>query len=113
MDLSNPNKTPFGEMTDAEKGALLLAHRSGEVEYLGEASGVWQSKTRHIALNDSSIYRVSPEPKCETVTMHGRINSAWYWIFYDSDKDARSTHRITFTTIDGKPDCSSVKMEAV
>ena len=51
-------------------------------------------------------YRVKVEPKVETKTLYGRNDPYW------SDcKIEEDTHKITFTTIDGEPDCSSVKME--
>jgi hypothetical protein len=96
------------DMTDAEKGALLLAH------YEGKVIDVWHADTGSFGrpLNPAlpfrawHAYRVRPEPKRETVTLWwegGCIGSREY---YDD-----ATHRITFDRIDGEPDCDSVKME--
>lgn len=54
--------------------------------------------------------RIKPSPVRETVTMDGFThNNEWFF----RERDARRTHTITFDTIDGKPDCSSIVMEAI
>ena len=50
-------------------------------------------------------YRVKVEPKVKPHTLYGEKH-VWNPVRYPGD-----THKITFTTIDGEPDCSSVKME--
>lgn len=48
----------FGDMADAEKGALLLAQHEGKgLEHLIDG---WRKKSRNSIFNDSVIYRVSP-----------------------------------------------------
>lgn len=50
-------------------------------------------------------YRVKIEPKVGTVTVYGTDR------VYGPHLIGAATHKITFTTIDGEPDCTSVKME--
>lgn len=85
------------DMTPEEKGALLLAMHDGEkVEVM--SLGVWQTKstTRFV---DDSAYRVKPEPKVEIENV--KIVNA----------DGVTIGTGTVTTINGKPDCASIKME--
>jgi len=53
--------------------------------------------------------RIKPEPKRETVTLTGLDRG--YWCFGSDRVKVRDTHRITFDTIDGEPDCSTIRME--
>lgn len=50
-----------------------------------------------------------PEPVVETVTLHGGIGVS----FTSGGRTPFDTHRITFTTNDGEPNCSSIKMERI
>jgi len=52
---------------------------------------------------------MTPEPKRETVTMSGY--NIGYWYFGSDSLIDRDTHRITFETIDGEPDCATIRME--
>lgn len=109
--MSDTPKT-WGEMSDAEKGALLLAHHEGrEIE----------THTRGLIIRDdwivvdhpswtpTALYRIKLEPKRETVTVYGHYNGG----FFLRQNTQGDTHRITFDTIDGEPDCASVKMERI
>lgn len=91
------------DMTDAEKGALLLAYHEGKV--IEGRSEPWPSdewiEIQVPAWCDDSAYRVRHEPKVETVTIHN----------WEVVTDILKGHRIIFNTIDGKPDCASIKME--
>ena len=83
------------DMTDAEKGALLLAHHEGRTieRWVDESLG-WKivpPQWRH-----EHAYRVRPEPKRETVTLY-----------------AGDTIIGTIDMIDGKPDPDSIRMEQV
>lgn len=49
-----------------------------------------------------------PEPKVETVTLYGSPSKHIQWCL---EQCALDTHRITFSLIDGEPDCTSIKME--
>ena len=77
IDLSNPDCKTWGEMTDAEKGALLLAaHEGKEIEYFNvyEKWQACQSGSR-VPFNDKrTAYRVKPEPKRETVKLYAGKN---------------------------------------
>lgn len=50
-------------------------------------------------------YRAKVEPEVETVALYGAVR------VYGPHLVADATHKITFTTIDGEPDCTSIKME--
>lgn len=108
------------DMTPEEKGALLLARHEGKViewsyglPWITERS----TETGHYPTwSDTCAYRVrtKTEPKVETVTQHWKTNKKGEFVPMNQyDKPHDSTHRITFTTIDGKPDCASIKMEEV
>ena len=95
-------------MTPEEKGALLLAHHEGKViEFEGQG---WHK----VAFGDPgwydyTAYRVSPEPKRETVTLYfGELKQGALLRKVRTD-----THRITFDLIDGKPDPDSIRIKQV
>jgi hypothetical protein len=98
-------------MTDAEKGALLLAHHEGKVIEQWIVSPGYSGWVEHLPpftkqpFRGGCAYRVRPEPKRETVRC--------WWDGYDIEtfNGVACTHRITFETIDGEPDTSSIKME--
>jgi len=109
---ATPPLRTWAELTPAEKGALLLAHHQGEViEWSYKLPWKTQNDTNTgiIVWSNECYYRIKARAKIEAVT----------WYFSDKMKGAgltkgpRTTHRITFQTIDGKPDCASVKMEEV
>ena len=71
MDLTKIDK-PFGELDDATKGAMLLAHLRGEVIECKSWSGVWfvpSADKRHWA--ETTYYRVQTKPVIGKVVMHG------------------------------------------
>ncbi len=90
------------DMSDAEKGALLLAEHEGKVIEVYD-NGKWVKRSFPVWAYEAA-YRIRPEPKVEVVTMDGADIRFSGFI---------KGHRITFTTIDGKPDCASIKMEAI
>lgn len=94
------------DMSPEEKGALLLAAHEGKViEALQSNVEVWY-KARP-SWSDNITYRIRPEPKVRSVDLYcGQLTVGALLKKHWSD-----THRITFTTIDGVPDCSSIKME--
>lgn len=97
------------DMTPEEKGALLLAEHEGKaIEAIDrtDPSDAWL-ECFNVGAFDDLAYRVKPELKRETVTLHG---CGFYW--EQSEQPCPSdTHRITFDTIDGEPDLTSIKME--
>jgi hypothetical protein len=111
--VSRAPETPklWRDMTDSEKGALLLAQHEGKViECEQRPSGVWLAIAYCGFNDDDSSYRVRPEPKRDTVTLYGR--NTWN-AHYNKDRAPLDTHRITFDLIDGHPDTASIKMEAL
>ena len=94
------DETPklWRDMTDAEKGALLLAHHEGKViecwggsNWIGKSHGGW---------GNCNAYRIRPEPKVETVKLA---------VYVASEHDYRDIG--TINLIDGKHDPASIKME--
>lgn len=94
------------DMTPEEKGALLLAAHEWKV-IENNSRGPWL-ETHSPIWADGIAYRIRPEPKVEVVTVHYQKDGATVMPVANG-----YTHRITFTTIDGKPDTSSIKMEAI
>jgi len=84
------------DMTPEEKGALLLAHHEGKViEYFSTVcEGVWESVICHEWCSGIA-YRVRPEPIRETITFHPMAG-----------------HAVTYETIDGKPDWTTLRGES-
>jgi hypothetical protein len=68
MDLTKIDK-PFGELDDATKGALLLAHHRGEVIEYTIGNG-WKVPL-YVAWSDGAIYRVQPKPVIGEVVLYG------------------------------------------
>ncbi len=100
---------PWHDMTPEEKGALLLANHDGKViEIVDSSTGAWVP-ARVPGWWPPAAYRVRPEPKPETVTLHGNATDE-VWGRGTTEYD---THRITFDLIDGRPDCDSIKMETL
>lgn len=96
----------FGELSDEEKSELVLArHVHGEEIELW-VYGAWLLLPKPEWSSDAR-YRIKPkDPVVETVTMfgvNGRFSSAYIC--------RNDTHKITYNTVDGVIDCSSVKME--
>lgn len=105
------NPIAWGEMTPEEKGALLLAHHEGKlIQVYRSLDEAWES-IKSPNWSECHAYRVRPEPKRETVRVSGRVFPNGQWVFGTSCKS--DTHCITFDTIDGEPDCSSIRMEKI
>jgi len=98
--------TKWADMTPEEKGALLLARHEGKV-IQRSYGGAWE--TVDALFFNQLAYRIKPEPKRETVTMTGYKVNGWY--FAKKNSQALDTHRITFDTINGEPDCATIRME--
>ena len=104
-------KTPkrWGDMTSEEKGALLLAHHEGKViEVRAENCDIWYIR-ENPNWSENGIFRIRHEPVVETVVMHGEQSYCGFWGFDTGSNTAE--YRITFDTIDGEPDCASIRME--
>lgn len=101
----------WSEMTDAEKGALLLAEHEGkDIECFQKTLNDWVALL-YPMFNPDIAYRVKPEPKRETVQLYGPVYSNDQCVFGSSCREY--THRITFDLIDGKPVCDSIRMELI
>jgi hypothetical protein len=101
------------DMSPEEKGALLLAHHEGKViEWKPLENKLWHVFRQRGPLHwdDCYCYRVKPEPVVEEVVMFTKIPSS-YWGWTADGCAVDRTHKITFNTVDGEPDCSSIKME--
>ena len=110
MKLEETEMKTWGEMTDAEKGALLLAHHEGKViEWYGDYKD-WD--TCNLPVWEPNLhYRVK-----ESVVKSTKVMYMYYeagYVPFVSTSMSDPTHKITFDTIDGEPDCSSIKMEKV
>jgi len=109
----------WGDMTPEEKGALLLAYH--EIEVI-EAFGVkvpdeWRRDV-YPTWEAYVAYRIKPEPKRKTVTAKLCIDSYGTSLhmrpdYGDNYGDHAFYFTLTFDTIDGKPDPSSIKIEEV
>jgi hypothetical protein len=103
------NPKTWGEMTPEEKGALLLAHHyRKEIQFYNGFE--WVKAAPTLDWLSDRPYRVKPEPKRETARLSGRFDILGDWIFW-AGQQPLDTHRITFDTIDGEPDCASIRME--
>lgn len=91
---------PWGELTDQEQGALLLAHHRGEeIEYFGCYSREWNVIVDP-AWRDELLYRVKPKPVVETVTLYGRghpMENIGPWIFHTNNRYPADKYRLTLT----------------
>jgi hypothetical protein len=104
VDTSNPNKTPWGKMTPEEKGALLLAYHEGKVIEVCLRLG-WSVTYKPSWWADYS-YRVKPEAVVETVKLYSIIGETFA-------KDGFGNYKITYQTVDGEPDWSTLKGETL
>lgn len=102
----------WNDMTDAEKGALLLADYEGKViEYYDSHLSSWLVDHGFDPQQNPDVrYRVAePAPVLETVKLIGGYEHGWG--FYSELEAPNETHLITFNTIDGAVDLDSIKME--
>jgi len=106
----NEMKT-WEEMTDEEKGALLLAEYEGKIiQYYSETYDTWL-----IAIppwEENLFYRIKPEPKVRTVEVFGFMGEYGKFV-WGAEKETLDTHKITFNIINGELDCNSIKMEKI
>ena len=88
------------DMTPEEKGALLLAHHEGKtIEYF--VGGRWLFLSMP-SWGENCRYRVKPEPVRETVTLYGRKQKVYGWL-WNFRPDTPDTHILTYETKDGEP----------
>jgi len=110
---ATPTPKLWSDLTPAEKGALLLAHHDGgQLQYMYNSDWV----DCNDVFSGHYAYRIKPHiPKTATETFYGHSTKSvnCEWGFSRVTNGFSDTHRITFQTIDGKPDCASVKLEEV
>lgn len=94
----NENKTPFKNLTDAEKGELLLAiHRRLNIQYWDGHRWVYDVIDRPSA---EIIYRSSPA--AQKVTLFGQdFGNDKVWVF-TSVHATSDTDKLTFDIVDDK-----------
>lgn len=118
MDLTKIDK-PFGELDDATKGALLLAHHRGEV--IEVSDGDMEFSYCDPSWIDDLIYRVRPNPVIGEVVLYG-VNKTIYPLHKAPSRVYEEPfQRVTFTfpTRDGmhvpgvytSPDGLQIKIE--
>lgn len=109
---SRASDTPktWGGMTDAEKGALLLAELRGEtIESSHNRGKKWKDKPNKL-WHERHSYRIKSEPKRETVAFRGHIDAG---IFFRGINSVKPQVRISFDMIDGEPDTDTIRMERI
>lgn len=109
---ATPQPKLWRDMTAEEKGALLLAAHEGKVIEFSAHEDNWHDTCGAPLWEGNLCYRIKPKPKVDTVTLYGGDtkgnNRRWGFSVQNIGPE---THRITFQTIDGKPDCASIKMD--
>ena len=90
----------WGEMTDAEKGALLLACHEGKAIECKFCDGPWE--LTNPSWNDVYAYRIKPEPVVGEVVLSGQAGDSAVAEIFARPGFAGCTHTLTLPTLDGK-----------
>ena len=91
--------TCFRDMSDIEKGALLLAKHQGKpLQYLSFNS-TWADMGWNSSFADGATYRVKPQPVVEEFTYYTKGK-----YLYGSKEGGGMTHKVILTIVDGVPD---------
>ena len=102
-----PEYPTWGEMTPEEQGALLLAHHNGSTIQMLWWSGIWFTRDEPNWSPNVSYRQCMPiEPVVVTHEFYGAADTSFLGDF----TAGCDTHKITFNTSDGEPDCESVLM---
>ena len=106
----NGEPKPFGELSDAEQSALLLAdHRREAIEAWIFHNSTW-SEVISPSWYAGTAYRIKPQPVVREVKVAlGMVSNVWQ--SWEDPASMGATHRITFDTLDGEPVLDSIKME--
>ena len=96
--------TPWGDMSDEEKGALLLAHHEGnDIEWTWvDRQPVWRDCPNAVGRFDKYAYRVKPGPEVKEVVMNGG-NFGGDLDFSSDRVHDDDTHTITLPTLNDTP----------
>ena len=107
----------WGQMTDEEKGTLLLAKHEGKVIEWFDTKGASDNWMECPAFGNHMskmilgfAYRVKPEPVVETVSINVGVFQGDCLDFGRNGTEG-NTHRITFEVKDGEPDVATIAME--
>ena len=105
---NDENPTLWRDLSDAEKGALLLARHEGKlIEYFNPTHKSWHEPLAGwVSFDDMGAYRI--EPRVVKRMWTGTVEAG-----FGGTDDLNDTHMITFNTIDGEPDLLSIKMEKI
>lgn len=106
--MTDTRKT-FGEMTDAEKGALLLAHHEGKAIMVSAVRGGYSETSDPLWL-DQCVYFVKPEPVVETATLYFKVSGRG---IIRPALSREADYKLEYTYTDGDPDCASIRMEKI
>lgn len=101
IEESDTPKT-WGEMTDAEKGALALAkyHDGKTIETIG-INGTWETHVGAMLL-DQYAYRIKPEPVVGEVVLYGGGDYGCGNVCFADEDVEIIDHTLTLPTLDGK-----------
>jgi len=90
----------FNDMTDAEKGALLLAKYRGEVVQMLSVDYDWKdcADARFVG---KFAYRVKPKPVVDVVDLFYAGNG------FTQHSTPFDTHKLIYNRVDGEIDCAS------
>lgn len=109
---TSDNPQTWDEMGESEKGALLLAQYESKVIecWIGEEKG-WCPIGKGVFYPEGA-YRIKPVR--EVVEMAGclskTVKGLWEFDTMTACHEMEADYRITFETVDGKPDCTTIKM---
>lgn len=109
---ATPQPTIWRDLSPEEKGALLLAAHEGKVIEVWDDVGHEWLTCRYPNWTHGCAYRLPKEPVRETEKFDVFYNKG-FGVEACAGTGWTATHRITFDTIDGVPDCNSVKMEVI
>lgn len=99
---------PFKDMIREEKADLIMAHVDEKIiEVSFDGGATWDRSYTPLWVG-SACYRVKQD-----VTERVSIRSSYPFAGWVSEEygNIDDTHRITFQTVNGKPDCNSIRME--
>lgn len=99
---------PFKDLTREEKDDLIMAHVDEKIIEVSIDGGATWERCYTPLWAGSVCYRVKSD-----VTERVSIRSSYPFAGWVSEEygNIDETHRITFQTVNGKPDCNSISME--